>query len=76
MTIGQETGLTRKQLASITKCRPYLIDYYRTCGYLKIVKQSTGPGDKVLFDPESIEIVKARMARRNPVIEGHTNDPR
>ncbi len=64
MTISTETeGFTRKQLVDLTGCRPYLIDYYRSCGYLPILRDSTGPGIPVLYHPDAISVIRKLMER-------------
>ena len=60
------TGLTRKKIAEATGCRPYLVSYYADCGYLPIVKASSGPGDPTLFHEDAILIIKERIARKEP----------
>ena len=62
---SKDQGLTRKELVEATGCPPYLIAYYGQCGYLPIIKPSTGPGDPVLFDAAAIEVIKARRKQRN-----------
>ena len=59
-------SLTQKDLSKITGCRPYLIRYYFECGYLPVERESTGPGDPVLYHPDAVEVIRERMARRQP----------
>ncbi len=61
---NEAQGLTRKEMVQATGCAPYLVAYYGQCGYLPIIKPSTGPGDPVLFDAAAIEIIKERMSRK------------
>lgn len=61
-----EKGLTLKDLVESTGCKPYLIQYYAQCGYLPILRPSTGPGYPTLYDPSAIDVIRERMARRQP----------
>ena len=58
-------GLTRRMLVKETGCPPYLIAYYRDCGYLPIIKPSKGPGDPVLYHPDAIKIVRERRGKQD-----------
>ncbi len=69
-----EKGLTRKQLVLATGCKPFLVDYCRSCGYLPILREAAGPGIPVLYDPESIPIIKDRMAKHTHPGEDHGRD--
>lgn len=62
----EEHGLTRKELVEATGCPPYLIAYYYQCGYLPILRPSTGPGDPVLYRPDALDVIRERMSRRRP----------
>ncbi len=53
-------GLTRKELAEKTGCQGYLIAYYTSCGYLPILRPSTGPGNPVIYHLDAIKIIQAR----------------
>ncbi len=57
-------GLTRGSLVKATGCPPYLVDYYRDCGYLPILRPSTGPGDAVLYHPDAVNVIRRRQARK------------
>lgn len=63
-------GLTRKQLAKAANCPPYLVDYYRECGYLPVLRHSPGPGTPVLFDPSAVSVIKKRQEKKRPVPAG------
>ena len=65
-------GLGRKELIAATGCPPYLIDYYRDCGYLPILRPSTGSGDPVLYHPDAVEVIRQRRGKRL----GHSADDR
>lgn len=71
----QTRSLTQKELVKLTACRPYLIRYYYECGYLPVDKESTGPGDPVIYKPAAIGIIKKRMAEKNhisgPLVDEH-----
>ena len=56
-------GLTRMQLVQATGCMPFHVDYYRSCGYLPILRKSSGPGHPFIYNAESIQIIKDRMAK-------------
>lgn len=61
----EQEGLTRKELVEATGCAPYLIRYYTECGYLPMIKQSSGPGHPVVFHRDAISEIKRRMAQRS-----------
>ena len=61
----EKEGLTRKEIVKSTGCPPYLVAYYSACGYLPIIKQSSGPGNPVLYHPDAIPEIKRRMAQRS-----------
>ena len=58
--LANKQGLSRKELVAATNCPPYLIDYYRDCGYIPILRPSTGPGNPVIYHPDAIKIIQAR----------------
>ena len=58
-------GLTRKDLVKATACPPYLIRYYAECGYLPVIKQSSGPGVPTIFHPDAVLVIKQRMALKS-----------
>lgn len=56
--------LTKSELAKATGCPPYLISYYSECGYLPIVKRSSGPGHPNIFHRDAVQIVMQKMPNR------------
>lgn len=63
ITRSIEEGLTRRQLVKATGCKPYFVDYCRSCGYLPILRDSAGPGAPVIYHPNAIKVINKRMAR-------------
>lgn len=59
-------GLTRKDIVAATNCPPYLVAYYSQCGYLPILRPSTGSGNPILYDPRATDVIRERMARQQP----------
>lgn len=59
--------LTKRDLVEATGCPPYLIAYYTQCGYLPLIKRSSGPGHPNIFDPRAIEVITKRMLNRNHI---------
>ena len=57
--------LTLKRISEQAGCEPYVVRYLLDCRRLKIVRESKGPGYPVLFHPDSVDIVKAHLAKRN-----------
>lgn len=57
-------GLTRGALVKATGCRHYLIAYYSQCGYLPILRPSTGPGDPILYHPDAVRVIKDRQRKK------------
>ena len=57
-------GITKKNLGAATGCPPYLIDYYRDCGYLPILRPSTGPSYPVIYHPDAVEVIKNRQEKK------------
>ncbi len=56
----QNQGITRKRLSQITGCPPYVIAYYRDCGYLPIIRPSKGPGHPIIYHPDAIKVIRER----------------
>ena len=54
--------LTKRELVKATGCPPYLIAYYSQCGYLPLIKKSTGPGHPNIYHADAIAIVRQKMA--------------
>lgn len=52
---------TRKDLIAVTNCPPYKIAYYTQCGYLPIYRKSLGSGYPILYLPEAVDVIRARM---------------
>jgi len=67
-------GITRRQLVLATGCKPYLVDYCRSCGYLPILRGPAGPGIPILYDPDSIRIIKDRMKKHTHFNEDRGRD--
>ncbi len=55
--------LTKRELVKATGCPPYLIAYYSQCGYLPILRPSTGSGNPILYGPSAIDVIRERMER-------------
>ncbi len=62
----KERTLARKDLVEATGCPPYLIAYYTQCGYLPIIRPSSGAGRPIIYHPDAISVVRERMASRQP----------
>lgn len=64
----QPKGLTRKELVKATGIPPYLIAYYTQCGYLPVIKQSTGPGNPIIYHPNAVRVVQERRGEKQSVV--------
>ena len=62
-------GLTRKELAKVTGCRPYTIDYLKSLGALPIIRGGEGSGSVALYSPEAIQLVLHHMKKRKRISE-------
>lgn len=60
----QNNGLTRGDLARLTGVNYGLIGYYLSCGYLPVIRASSGHGVPTLFDPSAVDVIQERMALR------------
>ena len=64
-----EQQMTQKDLVRLTGCPPYIVRYFKECGYLKVERDSQGPGDPVLYHPDSVRIIQERRQnKRTPEI--------
>ena len=70
----EQEGLTRKEIVKATHCPPYLIAYYSACGYLPVLRPSTGPGVPVIFHQSAVEVVKERMAHKQAITADELDD--
>ena len=57
-------GLTRRALVKATGCPPYLVAYYSQCGYLQILRPSTGPGDPIIYHPDAVRVIQERQRKK------------
>ncbi len=62
----KERTLTRKDLVEATGCPPYLIAYYSQCGYLPIIRPSSGAGRPIIYHQDAISVILERMTRQQP----------
>ena len=59
----KKNEMTLKNLVEATGCPPYRIMYYLACGYLPLIRKSTGPGDPNVYHHDAVRIIKNKMAK-------------
>ncbi len=58
-----KNGMTRKQIAAETGAPWYTVHYLNSLGKLPIIRDSSGPGNPVIFDQKAVDVVKAHLRR-------------
>lgn len=64
-------GYTRGELARLTKCPYFIIDYLRNIGALEFITPPKGKGSIALYHPDSINIIKDHLDKQ---ISGDSNE--
>ena len=65
MTTQHESGLTRKQIIELTGVSYYTLTHLRLTNQLPIIKHPKGSGDKTLYHPDSVEIIRGYLESRS-----------
>jgi len=64
MQTDNTSGLTRKQLIELTGVSYYTLTHLRLTNQLPIIKHPRGSGDKTLYHPDSVEIIRGYLESR------------
>jgi len=64
-------GYTRSELAKLTNCPYYIIDYLRNSGRLKYIRKPKGKGTTAIYHQDSIKIIIEHV---NSQLEGARNE--
>ena len=61
MYSDSNSGLTRKQIIELTGVSYYTLTHLRLTNQLPIIKHPRGSGDKTLYHPDSVEIIRGYL---------------
>ena len=64
MQTENTSGLTRKQIIEQTGVSYYTLTHLRLTNQLPIIKHPRGSGDKTLYHPDSVEIIRGYLESR------------
>ena len=64
MYSDSNSGLTRKQIIELTGVSYYTLTHLRLTNQLPIIKHPRGSGDKTLYHPDSVEIIRGYLESR------------
>jgi len=65
MYSDSNSGLTRKQIIELTGVSYYTLTHLRLTNQLPIIKHPRGSGDKTLYHPDSVEIIRGYLESRS-----------
>ncbi|MBC8554749.1 MAG: hypothetical protein H8D23_34490 [Candidatus Brocadiales bacterium] len=71
--MNTKNGYTRSQLAKLTNCPYFIIDYLRNTNQLKFIKRPSGKGSTAIYHPDSVRIIEEHLNLHSEVSSNETS---